>query len=324
MIAKDEAQVVRAFGAGQPHFRLFLLHGSDEATGRDLAAQFAAAMGADADRIDLDGGQLANDPARLADEVCAIAMFGGARWIRVTGGEEVLAAVDAMLAGPKGAPVVIVAGQLKPQSALAKRVDAHPECMGFASRAITGAGADAIAVSIAQKLGLRMTRDVAALVVAQTGGDRALIASELEKVALYLDAAPDRPRPVERADIEAIGAAIEDWASGDLVRALFDAKLPALAGEVQAMVPTAAISTLRAVARHALLVARARRGGQLRAGAAERQMAETQAHHWEPAALAAVHAAAMAAEAGVKTSGTGDVAAAHDLLTLGRRAARRR
>ena len=324
MNAKDEAQVVRAFGGGQPHFRLFLLHGSDEATGRDLAQQFAAAMGEGADRIDLDGGSLANDPARLADEVCALAMFGGARWIRVSGGEEVLAAVDAMLGGPKGAPVVIVAGQLKPQSALVKRVDAHPECLAFASRAIVGAKADAIATSIAQRLGLRLGRDVASLVVAQTGGDRALIASELEKLALYLDAAPDRPRPVERADIDAIGAAVEDWASGDLVRALFDAKVPALGGEVQAMMPTAAIPTLRAVARHALLVARARRGGQLRAGAAERQMAETQAHAWEPAALAAVHAAAMAAEANVKNGGAGDVAAAYDLLMLGRRAARRR
>lgn len=324
MNAKDEGQVVRAFGGGTPRFRLFLFHGTDEATGNDLTTQFAAAMGAGADRIDLDGATLAHDTARLADEVCAIAMFGGARWIRVTGGEEVLPAVEAMLSGPKGAPVVVVAGQLKPQSALVKRVDAHPECLGFASRAIVGARAEAIALSIAQRLGLRLGRDVAALVVQQTGGDRAVMASEFEKIALYVDAAPDRPRPVERADIDAIGAAIDDHAGVDLIRALFDGNLAALGQEVGAMAPNAAIPTLRAVGRHALLVARARRGGQLRAGPQERAMAETQSHVWTPAALASAHTTAMAAEAAVKTGGAGDIAAAHDLLTLGRKAARLR
>lgn len=323
MIAKDEAQIVRAFGAGHPHFRLFLLHGPDEATARDLAAQFAASMGPGAERVDLDGVALAADPGRLLGEASSISMFGTASWVRVTGGNEIAPAVAEALAGPKGFPIVVVAGTLRKPSALLDVVAAHPECLTFESRA-GGFGADALAVTIAGRLGLRLGQGVAALVVAQTGGDRALMASELEKLALYLDAAPDRPRPVERADIDAIGAAVDDWATGDLVRALFDAKLAALGGEVGAMAPTAAIPTLRAVARHALLVARARRGGQLRAGPQERAMAESQSHAWDPPALAAVHRAAMTAEAGVKAGGAGTIAAAHDLLTLGRKAARLR
>lgn len=321
MIAKDEAQVVRAFGAGHPHFRLFVFHGADEATARDLTAQFAAMMPADAERVDLDGQALAADPGRLLGEASSISMFGTPQWIRVTGGNEVAPAVAEALAGPKGHPIVIVTGVLRKPSALLDAVGGHGECLVYEAKA-AGSDGPAMAVTIAGRLGLRLGRDVAALVVAQTAGDRALMASELEKMALYLDAAPDRPRPVERADVEAVGAAIDDRASVDLVRALFDAKLPALAGEVQAMASNAAIPTLRAVARHALLVARARRGGQLRAGPAERQMAETQSRNWDPAALATVHRTAMAAEAAVKTSGAGDVEAGHALLVLGRKAAR--
>ena len=78
----NRSQIERAL-ARPADTRLFLLHGPDESGSRGLARALAAAMGADAERIDLTGAELKADPARLADEAAAISMFGGARWILV-------------------------------------------------------------------------------------------------------------------------------------------------------------------------------------------------------------------------------------------------
>ena len=64
-------------------------------------------MGPDAERIDLDGQTLRDDPARLADEAASFSMFGDKRCIRITGmGEESLPALNALLeAEAAGNPV---------------------------------------------------------------------------------------------------------------------------------------------------------------------------------------------------------------------------
>ena len=116
----DSAAALKAIDAPAPGIRLFLFYGPDEAGSEALAARFAKAVGAGAERIDLDGPTLRADPARLSDEAAAISMFGERRWIRVQpAGEESLAAVEALLQAPTaGDPVVLVAGNLKKTSKL--------------------------------------------------------------------------------------------------------------------------------------------------------------------------------------------------------------
>src|SRR6218665_1444909 len=96
--------------------RFFLLHGPDDSSSRALARLVGTAMGADAERIDLTGGDLKPAPARLADEAASISMFGGARWILVEpAGDECLTAVEALLEAPAaGHPVVLLAGGPQP------------------------------------------------------------------------------------------------------------------------------------------------------------------------------------------------------------------
>src|SRR3546814_6196332 len=95
--------------------RFVLLHGPDEAGSRALAKVLGAAMGAEAERIELGGAELKADPARLADEAASISLFGGARYIVVeASGDEVLAAVEALIEAPTGGnPVAIVGGALR-------------------------------------------------------------------------------------------------------------------------------------------------------------------------------------------------------------------
>ena len=63
----NKAQIERALAA-PADTRFFLLHGPDESGSRALAKRLAVAMGEDAERIDLSGGEVKADPARLADE----------------------------------------------------------------------------------------------------------------------------------------------------------------------------------------------------------------------------------------------------------------
>jgi DNA polymerase III subunit delta len=321
-------QLGKALASATPDWTLALFYGPDEAGSRALADSFAATMGAEAERIDLDGATLKDDPARLPDEANAMTMFGGPRWIRVTGGDECLRAVEALLDSPKGAPVVLVAGNLPKTSVLAK-LGSDARVLSVQSWPPTGDSADRIATQVAAPMGVKLSGDAARMLAEATGGDRALMARELEKLALYVDAAPDRPRPVDRADIEAVGAALDVREPWTLVDALFDGHSTALAGEIGGDAAPDTIPSLRLAARRALNIARvhaARRGGGgPRVGTKERDAIDRQARVWSPAMLVKGHTAIMDAEAAVKMSGTaGDVVASQELVRLARAAERRR
>lgn len=325
----NEAQIGRALDTPGPDCKLALLYGPDEAGSRALADRLAAAMGADAERVDLEGGTLKEDPARLPDEATAITMFGGPRWIRVTGGDDCLRAIEALLDSPEGCPVVLVAGNLPKTSALLKLALDDRRVLAFQSWKPEGQKADAIATQTGRVMGVRLSPDAARLLADATQGDRALMMRELEKLALYVDASPDRPRAVERADIEAVGAAIDVREAWDTVDALFDGKVAELAREISGDAAVEVIPGLRAVNRRALMIARAlsaRRGGQMPRGAKrEMDTVEREVKHWSPEAAATAHRLAMEAEAGVKMPGTaGDVLAHAAMLGMARAAARRR
>ena len=325
----NEAQIGRALDTPGPDVKLALLYGPDEAGSRALADRLAAAMGADAERVDLDGAALKEDPARLPDEATAITMFGGPRWIRVTGGDDILRAVEALLDAPEGCPVVLVAGNLPKTSALLKLALDDRRVLAFQSWKPEGQKADAIAIQIGRTMGARLSSDAARLLVEATAGDRALMMRELEKLALYVDASPDRPRPVERADIEAVGAAIDVREAWDVVDALFDGKVAELAQEISGDAAAEVIPGLRAIDRRALMIARAlsaRRGGQMpRGNKREMDAVERETRHWSPDSAATAHRLSMEAEAAVKMPGTaGDVLAHTAMLGMARAAARRR
>ncbi len=55
---------------------------------------------------------------------------------------------------------------------------------------------------------------------------------ELEKLALYLDAAPDRPREVDHAAMDAIGADLGEVEMGDAVEAVVEGRVGDLGGEL--------------------------------------------------------------------------------------------
>lgn len=204
----DNVAALKAIDSPSPNIRLYLLYGPDESGSEALAARFGKGFGPGAERVDLDGPTLRSDPARLSDEAAAISMFGDRRWIKVQpAGEEVLPAVEALLeASATGDPVVMIAGNLKKTSKLLTRCDNDKAVVAIISYAPEGRNAEALAVTMARELGLELPGDLARRLVQITSGERGLLASEIEKIALYMDATPDEPRAATAEALDALGA----------------------------------------------------------------------------------------------------------------------
>lgn len=342
MIVKKRPEIERALGNPREHYRLVLLHGPDDAGSRALADRLAAAMGADAERIDLDGATLSKDPALLADEAASTSLFGGARWIRVrASGDEVTAAVEALLEAPQaGNPVVVIAGALKPASKLLKAVTASGEAIGFASYAPEGGEAVRIAADLARAKGLRMPNDVARRLVESCDNDRALIANEIEKLALFLDASESAPRDVTMAALDLIGAGESEADMNALVNAALTGNAAQLARELDRLNGDGldAVGLLRAAFRRTLQLAQLRAeadGGKGIDGALaaagkslfwkDKATVEQELHLWNAAGLTTIIERLTEAQRGVMAPATaGPILAANEFAAIARAAARRR
>lgn len=333
---KTPTALHRALDGADPAIRLFLLHGPDEAASRALAARLGQGMGADAERIDLSSAQLKADPARLADEAAAISLFGGKRWIRLEPAtDDALDAIAALLQAPAaGNPVAAIAGALRKDSKLLKLAADAPGAMVHASYLPEGRDADHLVMEMSKALGVLLRPDVAHRLAQATGGDRAIIAQELEKLALYADAAPERPQPVDGEALDALGAAEEEGDLSRLTLAVFggrvgdaDAELARLASEGVEGVPV-----IRALGRRAIQLAGW--AAELAGGESidrvtakvfwkEKNATADQLRRWTPARLATAIARLGEAERQVKApSYPGPALVAEEVLAISRSAAR--
>ncbi len=330
----SETQITRGLDTADQSVRLFLLHGPDDAGSRALAARLERALGPDAERIDLDGATLKDDPARLADEAAAFSLFGGRRHIRVTGGDECAAAVLALLeADITGNPVVVIAGALKPTSALMKAALNHPAVFAFPQYKPESAGLESLAISIGRTCGLRLHPGVAARLGANCLGDRAILEREIEKLALYLDAAPDRPRDASEAALHATGADLGETDTSRLVNAVLGGDLAVVTGQLTEIEhDNAWVPALRALQRRLILLARLR--SEVDAGKSsgavvaslgkslffkEQPAVTAQLTRWTSSRLATASARLFASERALMASGTaGHVIAAEELIAITR------
>lgn len=338
----NRGQIEKALDAPPADIRFFLLHGPDEAGSAALARRLERAMGAEAERIDLDGPTLRDDPARLSDEAASFSMFGDRRWVRINGiGDESLPALGALLeAEAAGNPVVATAGALKGTSKLLKLATDAPRAMAFASYQPDAREAEQIAIATAREGGLRLSPDLARRIVDLASGDRALMGGEIEKLILYLDAAPDRPREATVEALDALSADNPDVDVAPLVNAVLGGDLRAMHRELGrlAQVGTAMAAVLRPLLSRAMLVANIRasfdQNGRLDAAVEsagkqvfwkEKAVVTRQVRLWDAHGIARVIQRLSQAERASRSgSGIGDLLVRHELLAIARQAARER
>lgn len=319
----------------RPDVRLYLFHGSDEAGATDLARRLIAALPA-GERVDLDGATLKREPGRLADEAASMSLFGDARLVRAAPiGEESVEAVTLLLdADRSGNPVVAVAPSVKASGKLVALANAHPAALSIACYPLGAADLDKTVQAVLAGAGLRPAPGLARRIAEASGGDRAVIAREVEKLALFLDADVDRPRDVDVEALDAIGADNGEVALAQAADALVEGRAGDLGlalGHLDAG-GASAIPWLRGLQRRLVTLAELQtaigRGEQLEAvmkrnrifAREEQARASRDLRRWTPARIAAALDRIRASERdAVSTGNAGAVVAEHVILDVARR-----
>jgi DNA polymerase-3 subunit delta len=255
-----KASIGRAVDQPNADIRFYLFHGPDEAQSRALGARLLEALGAT--KFQLTTGAIKAEPASLVDEAGAMSLFGGKRavWIEPAT-RDIEEGVAALLDGPAPeSPVVAIAGALPKTSPLLKLAEGSPLALSFAAYAPEGQEAVRMVVDVGRRYGLKISAPVAQRLADAAGNDQAIVAQELQKLALYVDASPHAPKDLDHEAIEAVGA---DMAEGDFQR-LADLALGGsveeLAEELARLPATGseAIPVVRSLQRRLLMLAPAR------------------------------------------------------------------
>lgn len=334
----SETRMKAALDRPPADIRLYLLYGPDESGALALAGRLGRAMGPEAERVDLDGATLKADSARLADEAASLSLFGGARYIRVTAaGDESTGAVEALLEAERaGNPVVVIAPSLKATSRLVKRALEADSALATACYVPVGEGAEALAAQLAREHGLRMMGGAARRLVQATGGDRAVMVQELEKLALYLDAGLDRPQQLDDGALVAVGADLGESEMSEIVEAVIAGRTGELGSALSRMSEAGGspIPWLRQLARRLGALAEMRAdvaaGGDIgsvikrhRVFFREEAATAIALRRWAPEALVEAQRRVRQIERAMVASGTaGNVLADQAMLGLAERARR--
>lgn len=221
----NAGSIQRYLDRPDPEIRLYLFHGPDEAGAHAYAARLAAALGQGVERVDVEPASLRNEPGRLIDEAASLSLFGEKRLIRIFGaGEESYEALRLLTSAdqPVANPVVVVAPGLKGTGKTVKLAVAAPGAVSMACYVPEGADGARIAATLARDAGVRLTGDAPARLWEVSGGDRAVLAQEVEKLALFLDAEPDRPREADVETLERIAADREEAQMFETIAAIIE------------------------------------------------------------------------------------------------------
>ena len=205
---------------------IFFFCGQDEAGASAAASDLVTWLPEPGERVELSGGDLRGDPARLGDEARSTSLFGDRRhvWVRASGDEAHDALRTLIETGDMGAgeacPVIVVATSATDKSRTAKllekRKDAvvalfYPPDLRSVSQSVR---------AMADAAGVRLGGDLAERIARAANLDVRLAQSEITKLATYLDASAQSPRPATPEDLDAIGATSEEDGFMPLVNAV--------------------------------------------------------------------------------------------------------
>jgi len=175
-----------------PAIRVALVYGPDDGLVAERVATFVAnATGGSDDPfsvVRLESNEIADDPARLADEAHAVPMFGGPRAIvvRVSGGRTIDSAVAALLeAPPADSWIVLAAGELRRDAPLRKLCEKHSGAAAIACYADQTRDLDRVIDEELAAANLTISGDARTLLHRLIGANRLASRSEVQKLCLY-------------------------------------------------------------------------------------------------------------------------------------------
>ncbi|MBD3729052.1 MAG: DNA polymerase III subunit delta [Sphingomonadales bacterium] len=220
---------------------VFFFCGPDEAGAAESAAKLAAQLPNPGERVELSGSDLRKDPVLLGDEARSISLFGDARhiWVRASGDEAhdaVKTLLDSADAGAGAAcPVLVVATGATDKSRTAKLLEKREDALVAMFWPPDLRSVAASVRQIADGMGVQLNGDLAERIARGASLDIRLARSELEKLALYLDASPQSPRNANADVLGEIGAQTEEDGFNPLVNAVLSGDAAKLPGELRRM-----------------------------------------------------------------------------------------
>ena len=214
--------------------RTFYFCGPDEAGAHDAAQAIVALSPAGTERIELAGADLRKDPVRLSDEARSTSLFGGARYLFVrTAGDETCEAVEILLADEvEACPVLIVASSATDKSRVAKLLAERKDALVAMFHTPDVAAVAQAVRSMADSAGLRLDSALAERIAKACALDTRMARSEIEKLALYLDASQQAPKTADAQALDAIGAKNEDDGFQPIVNCVLGGDVGRLSGEL--------------------------------------------------------------------------------------------
>jgi DNA polymerase-3 subunit delta len=169
----------------------YLVHGLDEGlTHERVKAIVRSRIGDDTDPmrlVRLEGDAVARDPGALADEACAISMFGGDRviWIDAQG-RDLLPALEPLFARPPvDCTIVIKAGQHKKGTGLRAAFESSAARASIECYSDDSSTLESLIDAEARAAGLAIAPDARAALVDMVGADRRTTRGEIAKLMLY-------------------------------------------------------------------------------------------------------------------------------------------
>jgi DNA polymerase-3 subunit delta len=330
-----------------PAARVILVYGPDAGLVRERVEGLAKKIVPDINdpfrTASLSSAAVAENAARLYDEMAAQALGGGSRLVRIQAATEAVApALAALLNDPPAADSVLLieGGDLDKRSKLRGLCENDGGAAAIPCYVEDGAARSRAIGDILQAENLRVDRDALALLAAILPPDRMAMRSELEKLALYVGAAktdvtPARSaqsataRTVALADVEAI---VQDAGSAELDDLVFavgggDARQAATLLDRLWEEQTSPVAILRGAGRHflRLQIARYHLDKGQSAGDAIKKLQPpvfwkhadsmaAQVRRWPASKIDAALQRLFEAEAAVKRSGTPDEALTAQLL----------
>lgn len=251
------AALARAISQPDPAVRFYLFYGPDEAGSRAQADKLLAALGAE--KFAVPAASVKGDPAILADEAGAMALFGGPRaiWVEPAGDEITEGVAGLLEAVCVESVVVAIGGALRKTSALVKLAEGHAAAAAAISYVPEGRDAVRVVIDAARVEGLRVDQDVAARLAVDCGGNQAVIAQELAKYALYCGASPETPQSLTHEVLDAVGAESADANTARIGDLALSGEAFELFEEIDraALAPNEAIPVVRALQRRLLQMA---------------------------------------------------------------------
>ncbi|WP_375289259.1 DNA polymerase III subunit delta [Qipengyuania sp.] len=243
---------------------IFFFCGPDEAGASAAANDLVALLDDPGERVEIAGSELRADPARLGDEARSRSLFGEARhlWVRANGDDAHAALATLIETAEAGAgeacPIVVIATAATDKSRTAKLLEKRKDALVAMFYAPDLRAMIPTVRALGDAAGVRLDAALAERVAKASGLDVRLARSEVEKLALYLDATPQAPRAADAEALDAVGASSEDDGFAPLVDVVLGGNTARLGDELHRMreLSLNPVGTLLAFERRAALLAR--------------------------------------------------------------------